>query len=66
METRTNQIQAQVDLDLQLLYKCFLGRWLDIAGVLPNQKGYLVYFQGNDITTGLRITIEDRIKAKFF
>ena len=66
MSTETNQTQA-VDDNLQLLYRCFLGRWIDIDSVeYIDPSCYLIYFAANDITTGFQVTIEDRVTVKFF
>ena len=50
-----------------MLYKCMLGHFLPVNYIKPNPEGYLIYLENNDITTGLRVIIEDgNLSVRFF
>ncbi len=66
MATEANKSPEAVDDQLQLLYKCFLGRFLEVSAIRQVQNRYDIWWSGNDIARGLRVIIKDRVYVMFF
>ena len=66
MSEEIDRPEETTEVSVQLLYKCFLGQWLDIDCVKPTQNGYDIHFVDNDITKGLRVQIDEEMKVFFF
>lgn len=49
-----------------LLYRCFVGSFVPIDHIKPTPEGYLIYLEGNDITNGLRVIIEEEFMSVGF